>query len=88
MKQPDTTTPLVSLDGGKTFKPAKSGVRVIYPAQMIPGEDGRGELHINLTHEGVIMDVWTTRDEPLDHNIATSSEMTDDIVERLVEQDA
>lgn len=74
----------ISLDGGQTFIEAPEGVRVVYGGVMIPGEDGRGELHVNLTHEGVISDLWTTRDEPLDHNIGTRAEMLDDLVERLV----
>lgn len=74
----------ISLDGGRTFVDAPEGVRVIYDEVMIPGEDSSGELHLNLTHEGVISDLWTTRDEPIDHNIGTSSEMLDDLVFRLV----
>jgi hypothetical protein len=74
----------VSTDGGKSFQDAKSGVRIIYGNVLIPGEDGSGELHINVTHEGLIADVWATREEPLDHNIGTSSELVDDIVDRLV----
>jgi hypothetical protein len=75
----------VSLDGGKTFVDAPEGVRVVYDGVLIPGEDGTGELHLNLTDEGVISDLWTTRDEPLDHNIGTSSELLEDMVERLVD---
>lgn len=75
-----------SIDGGVTFQEAPEGVRIIYDDVMVPGEDGKGELHLNLTHEGLITDVWATRDAPLDHNIATSSEMFDDMVSRLVEE--
>lgn len=74
----------VSLDGGMTWHPAPSGVRIVYRNVMIDGEDGRGEVHFNATHEGLITDIWTTRDEPLDHNIGTDSFMLDDIVSRLV----
>jgi len=74
----------VSLDGGATYQPAPNGVRIIYKNIMIDGEDGRGEVHINATHEGLITDIWTTRDEPLDHNIGTESVLIDDIVSRLV----
>lgn len=75
---------MVSLDGGLTFSPAPEGVRIVYRGVMIDGEDGRGELHINATHEGLITDLWTTRDEPLDHNIGTESMLIEDLVTRLV----
>lgn len=75
----------VSLDGGESYLPADSGVRVIYSDVMIPGEDGRGELHINLSEEGIISDLWTTRDAPLDHNIGTSALNLDDLVHGLVD---
>jgi hypothetical protein len=76
----------VSLDGGVTYQPAPNGVRIVYKEVMIDGEDGRGEVHINATHEGLITDIWTTRDEPLDHNIGTDSVLIEDIVSRLVEE--
>jgi hypothetical protein len=75
----------VSLDGGATFAPAPEGVRVIYNDVMIPGEDGRGELHLNATVDGLIADVWSTRDQPLDHNIGTSATPLDDMVQKLVD---
>lgn len=78
----------VSLDGGVTWQPALEGVRLIYEDVYIDGEDGCGEVHINATHEGLITDIWTTRDEPLDHNIGTRSEMIGDIVSQLVEEAA
>lgn len=78
----------VSLDGGTTFLEAPEGVRVIYENVPIPGEDGSGELHLNFTHEGVISDLWTTRDEPLDHNIGTRSQELVDLVSALVENNA
>lgn len=74
----------VSLDGGVTWLPAPGGVRIVYKDVMIDGEDGRGEVHMNATPEGLITDIWTTRDEPLDHNIGTEAVMIDDIVSRLV----
>jgi hypothetical protein len=78
----------VSLDGGATYQDAPSGVRIVYQDMPIPGEDANGELHVNATEEGLIMDVWATRDEPLDHNIGTSSEMAAEIIGRLVEDGA
>jgi hypothetical protein len=76
----------VSLDGGATYQEAPEGVRVAYEDVDIPGEDSAGELHANFTHEGLILDVWASRNEPLDHNIGTSSETVDEIVERLVRE--
>lgn len=78
----------VSLDGGVSYQPARAGVRIAFHDLPIPGEDQNGEMHLNVTHEGLIIDVWATRDEPLDHNIGTSSEMTTDIVSRLVDDNA
>lgn len=80
-----TDSVLVSLDGGKTFVPAASGVRIIYKDVLVPGEDAPGELHLNATPEGLISDLWVTREEHLDHNLGTSSELLDDLVVRLVD---
>lgn len=76
---------LVSLDGGKTFLPATSGVRIIYMNVPVPGEDEVGELHLNATSEGMISDLWVSREEHLDHNLGTSSVLIDDLIQRLVE---
>lgn len=78
----------VSLDGGVTYQPAPVGVRIVYKGVMIDGEDGRGELHVNATHEGLITDIWATREEPLDHNIGTESVLIEDLVSRLVEDNS
>ena len=76
---------LVSLDGGMTFVPVTDGVRIIYKNVAVPGEDEPGELHLNATSEGLISDLWVSRDEHLDHNLGTSAQMVDDLVERLVD---
>lgn len=78
----------VSLDGGKVFFAVAEGVRVVRRNVLVPGEDGRGELHQTITTEGVISDVWVTREEPLDHNIGTRSELASDLIEELVEAGA
>lgn len=75
----------VSLDGGKTFVEVTEGVRVVYEGVMVPGEDSPGELHLNLTQEGVVSDLWASREEQLDHNLGTSSQLVEDLVERLVD---
>lgn len=78
----------VSLDGGLTFTEAPEGVRVVVEKIDVPGEDGKGELHCNFTHEGVVTDVWVTRDEALDHNIGTRSQMYEDTAADLVAEGA
>lgn len=77
---------LVSTDGGKTYTHAPEGVRIVYQKVYIDGEDGCGEVHFNATHEGIITDIWVTREEPLDHNIGTDAFLIDDIVARLVSE--
>ena len=51
----------VSFDNGETFIDAPQGILVIQELEQIPGEDGSGELHIHLTDEGIITDVWCSR---------------------------
>ncbi len=77
-------TLMVSLDGGKTYVPASQGVRIAFKGLMIDGEDGRGELHLNVSNESITTDIWTTREEPLDHNIGSDRERVEDIVARLI----
>ena len=78
----------VSLDGGLTFQEATEGVRVVYEGVDIPGddEDGTGELHVTVSHEGLVTDVWSTLHEPLDYNIGTSSVLIDDLVSDLTKR--
>lgn len=78
----------VSLDGGSTYFDAPQGVRVLHLGVLIPGEDGRGELHLNHTSEGLIADVWATREESLDHNIGTRCFELAALVEDMVESAA
>jgi hypothetical protein len=77
----------VSLDGGVTWTPVKEGVRVVYRNLFIPGEDGRGELQVQLTSEGIIKDVWVEREDAYP-NIATSSVTVDEMVSQMVEDDS
>lgn len=83
-----STTIKVSLDGGLTYQEAQQGVRVIYACVDVQGEDAQGELHLNVTREGVIADVWVSREEHLDHNIGSRAEFLDDLVLDLVEAGA
>lgn len=81
----------VSLDGGRTYADVTQGVRVIYGDVDVPGEvEPSGEVRVNLTDEGIVVDVWSSREAPgaLDHNIGTRAEMLGDLVSRLVEAGA
>ena len=79
----------VSLDGGDTYVDAPNGVRVIYTDMMIIGEEEGGEIHVNLTQEGIITDLWQhgvcegPGSSPTDFNVGTSAEPIDDIICRL-----
>lgn len=84
----------VSMDGGVSYQPATEGVRIIYRDVLIDGEDARGEVHINATHEGLVTDIWVNGEcdgpgtAPTDHNIGTSAMRLEDIVSRLVEENS
>lgn len=72
----------ISIDGGLNYLEAENDIRVIYGGLM--GEnDELVELHINLTYQGVIMDVWPTADST-EGSLATSCEVDSEIVERLL----
>ena len=63
--------PLLSVNGGESFSRAPEGARMAYPRHnMNTGIEG--EYHVNLTHEGVIIDLWTGKEgRPLDHHAGT-----------------
>lgn len=82
LNQPSTME--VSLDGGVTYHPVTQGVRIVYKDVPVDGEDGLGQVHVNATTEGLITDVWVSREEHLDHNIGTKATPLEDIVSRLV----
>lgn len=77
----------VSLDGGATFSDAPMGVVVRQELEYVPGEDESGVLLLNMTHEGVIRDVWVKRGDA-EHNIATSSQTYDELTEAMIEADS
>lgn len=72
----------VSLDGGQTYQPASEGVRVIYGNLYLGDDESRGELHVNASHEGLIMVLWT---QPGDEHLGTQAQMLDDLVADLTE---
>lgn len=75
---------IFSVDGGNTWVEAE-GILVSVPDQYVPGEDGTGDLNFNFTQEGLITDVWMNEGvEP--SNPGTDSEMYDEIIERLVNE--
>lgn len=63
-------------------------VEVIYARVDVPGEDNPGNLHVNLTHEGLIIDVWCKDREGTDTNMGTSSEEAQEITERLCKENS
>jgi len=67
----------ISLDGGETWAEAPNGVRIL--VENIAIRDDEGELHFNMTNEGVVTDVWVDGD-----NIGTESVMFDEKAEHLV----
>lgn len=79
------STMKVSFDNGETFIDAPQGVLVVQELEHIPGEDGSGELHLSLTDEGIITDLWVSREEPLDHNLGTMSQTYNELAEQLIE---
>jgi hypothetical protein len=71
----------VSLDGGLTYRPAPSGVRIIQKG-MAFDDDVTGEVHLNVTGEGVITDLWAG-----DVNMGTDSVTFNDEIGRLYAPD-
>ena len=77
----------VSIDGGVTWIEAPDGVRVSIPDLDVPGEDEPGQLDFNFTAEGVITDIWVSRQEHLEHNMATSAQEYGDLMSNLIGED-
>jgi hypothetical protein len=78
----------VSLDDGETWEPAPQGVKVIYPDVEIPGQEHPGSLHVKLTTEGIVKDLWVDpKGDGQDYVQATDSQMLDVIISELVEED-
>jgi hypothetical protein len=77
----------VSIDNGETWVEVNDTVKVIYNDLEI--DDGpracsiEAELHVTLTHEGVIQDVFPFVDDPFRESWGTSSEMAQEITDRL-----
>jgi len=74
---------LVSLDGGKSYQKVTNDVRIMYTHQSTLDEDCESELHMTITHEGLISDVWT--EEVDSRNIGTRGETIEEIMSRMVE---
>lgn len=72
----------VSLDGGQTYQDAPEGVRVLYGNVYLGDDEPRGELYVNASHEGLIMDLWT---QPGDEHLGTQAQMLEDLVADLNE---
>jgi len=74
----------VSIDGGKSYQKVTNDVRIMYTHQLTAGEDCESELHMTITHEGLISDVWT--EEMTSRNIGTSSQTTEEMISSMVEE--
>lgn len=75
---------LVSIDGGKSYQKVTNDVRIMYTHQLTPGEDCESELHMTITHEGLISDVWT--EEVTSRNVGTRSQTVDEMISDMVEE--
>jgi hypothetical protein len=76
---------IVSLDGGQTFLPAPSGVRLVRTKVISEENEAECELHFNFTGEGLVSDVWSDQPKDANDNVATLSETFEEMVERLIE---
>lgn len=73
----------VSTDGGDTWQPA-SEVRVIYHDLDLPsGEDGTCELHVIMTHEGMITDAYVDGEDGEPENIGTGCLSYDEMLSKI-----
>jgi len=64
-------------------------IEVIYEDVPIFGEDEPGSLHVNLTHEGVVIDVWGISSETGEEtNFGSQSQTVEEISEQLCEENA
>lgn len=73
----------VSTDGGETWNDA-SEVRVIYHDLDLPsGEDGTCELHVILTHEGMITDAYVDSEDGEPENIGTGCLSYDEMLSNI-----
>ena len=71
---------LVSLDGGVTYTEAPEGVRIIHDTAFRVGDDEPVALHINLTNEVMVLDLWSES-----ANVGTECQMFDDIVNEFLD---
>jgi len=76
-----------SIDGGITFLPAPEGIRLVIEATASTevSDEEPVELHLTVTGEGVIKDVYASREESLDTCLGTEAEQFDDLVCALIE---
>ena len=73
----------VSLNGGATFQPALSGVRIVYEAVPLSGEDGQAQLHLTASLEGLVSDLWATDGAQASHIVGTRADDLDSLVSAL-----
>lgn len=80
--EPMQSNLMVSLDGGLTYFPADDGVRVIRRGLPFT-EERQGDVHMNVTPEGHITDLWSG-----DTPCGTDSCAFQSYVDRLLDEDA
>lgn len=78
----------VSLDNGVTWFNCPDGVRINIEKQWIDGEESRGDLVFNFTHEGLITDIWVLNEAEVEVNVATSSVMYSELISQMIAESA
>lgn len=74
----------ISLDDGVTWYHPTETVRIIVSPCPLPTKNENVELHLVLTNEGLVQDVWQSKpQDQSDENLGTSSQTYDEMVEAL-----
>jgi hypothetical protein len=73
--------PTILLDG-VPLKDWKS-LEIVYDVDIPGADDSKGSLNIVVTPNGLIADVWESRQDEFDTNAGTSSETAQELAERL-----
>ena len=78
----------ISMDNGVTWLSCPDGVRINIEKQWIDGEESRGDLVFNFTHEGLITDIWVLNEAEVEVNVATSSIMYSELISQMIAESA
>ncbi len=71
---------------GTVLKPESA--TIVWENLDVPGENLGGKLHIKVNPDGIVRDVWVSRESGLDHNIGGDWATVYDLVHTLVEEGA